>query len=152
MSKIFLSNNFIKKTCKLALNEDLYPSGDITSRLIKNNIKKKAKIISNQNGIIGGLKFAKETFNLIATKIRTSQETLCNNQLSKSLFSELNRESDVLFLLYLITKPNRKRSNINARSIKLTGFVCCNDLSQLDRDEILVEDNSPSFYHHSIQF
>ncbi len=70
MSKIFLSNNFIKKTCKLALNEDLYPSGDITSRLIKNNIKKKAKIISNQNGIIGGLKFAKETFNLIDKKIK----------------------------------------------------------------------------------
>jgi len=70
VSKIFLSNNFIKKTCKLALNKDLYPSGDITSRLIKNNIKKKAKIISNQNGIIGGLKFAKETFNLIDKKIK----------------------------------------------------------------------------------
>ena len=70
MSKIILSNNFIKNTCKLALNEDLYPSGDITSNLIKNNIKKKAKLIANQNGIIAGLKFAIQTFKLIDKKIK----------------------------------------------------------------------------------
>ena len=70
MSKIRLNNNFIKNIVKLALNEDLYPSGDITSYLIKNNIKKKAKLISNQNGIIGGLKFANQTFKLIDKKIK----------------------------------------------------------------------------------
>ncbi len=37
MSQIKLSENFIKSNVKLALNEDLYPSGDITSDLIKNN-------------------------------------------------------------------------------------------------------------------
>ena len=70
MSKILLSNQFIKSTCKLALNEDLYPSGDITSDLINNNINKKVKMISNQSGIIGGLAFAKETFKLIDKKIK----------------------------------------------------------------------------------
>ena len=70
MSKIILSNNFIRNTCKLALNEDLYPSGDITSNLIKNNIKKRAKLIANQNGIIAGLKFAIQTFKLIDKKIK----------------------------------------------------------------------------------
>ena len=70
MSKIALSNNFIKRLCQLALNEDLYPLGDITSNLLKNNIKKKTKLISNQNGIIGGTKFAKETFNLLDKKIK----------------------------------------------------------------------------------
>ena len=70
MSNILLSNQFIKSTCKLALNEDLYPSGDITSDLINNNIKKKVKMISNQSGIIGGLEFAKETFKLIDKKIK----------------------------------------------------------------------------------
>ena len=70
MSKIILSKNFIKGACKLALNEDLYPSGDITSNLIKNNITKKAKLISNQKGIIGGLEFAKQTFKLIDKKIK----------------------------------------------------------------------------------
>ena len=70
MSKIILSKNFIKGVCKLALNEDLYPLGDITSNLIKNNITKKAKLISNQKGIIGGLEFAKQTFKLIDKKIK----------------------------------------------------------------------------------
>ena len=54
----------------MALNEDLYPSGDITSDLIKNNIKKKTKLISNQNGIVGGLEFVKQTFKLIDKKIK----------------------------------------------------------------------------------
>ncbi len=70
MSNILLSNQFIKSTCKLALNEDLYPSGDITSDLINNNINKKVKMKINQRGIIGGLAFAKETFKLIDKKIK----------------------------------------------------------------------------------
>ena len=70
MSKIILSKNFIRSVCKSALNEDLYPSGDISSNLLKNNIKKKAKLISNQAGIIGGLEFAKQTFKLIDKKIK----------------------------------------------------------------------------------
>ena len=70
MSKINLSKNFIRGICKSALNEDLYPSGDISSNLLKNNIKKKVKLISNQSGIIGGLEFAKQTFKLIDKKIR----------------------------------------------------------------------------------
>ena len=70
MSKIILSKNFIRNTCKLALNEDLFPSGDITSNLLKNNIKKKIKLITNQSGIIAGLEFAKQTFNLIDKKIK----------------------------------------------------------------------------------
>ena len=70
MSKIILSKNFIKSVCKSALNEDLYPSGDISSNLLKDNIKKKVKLISNQAGIIGGLEFAKQTFKLIDKKIR----------------------------------------------------------------------------------
>jgi nicotinate-nucleotide pyrophosphorylase (carboxylating) len=68
--KIKLSKNFIINVCKLALNEDLYPSGDITSNLLRNNTKKKAKLLSNQAGIIGGLEFAKQTFKLIDKKIK----------------------------------------------------------------------------------
>ncbi len=70
MSKIQLSKNFIRSTCKLALNEDLFPSGDITSNLLENNQIKKVKMVSNEKGIIGGLKFAKETFKLIDKKIK----------------------------------------------------------------------------------
>ena len=62
MSQIKLSQNFIRNIVKLALNEDLYPSGDITSNLLKNKKIIKAKIITNQNAIIGGLLFAKTRF------------------------------------------------------------------------------------------
>ena len=70
MSKIKLSKEFIRGTVKLALNEDLYPSGDITSSLISNEKKIKVKLISNQNAIVGGLLFAKQTFTLIDNKIK----------------------------------------------------------------------------------
>ena len=70
MSQIKLSQNFIRNTVKLALNEDLYPSGDITSNLIKNKKIIKAKLITNQNAIIGGLLFAKHTFLLVDKKIK----------------------------------------------------------------------------------
>ena len=51
------------------MSEDLRPSGDITTKLIKNNNKIKAKIISNENCIIGGLNFAKEVFKYSYRKI-----------------------------------------------------------------------------------
>ncbi len=70
MSKIKLSKEFIKSTVKLALNEDLYPSGDITSALINNDKIIKVKLISNQNAVVGGLLFAKQTFSLIDDKIK----------------------------------------------------------------------------------
>jgi len=70
VSKIKLSENFIKNTVKLALNEDLYPLGDITSNLIKNNKNIKVRLISNQEAIVGGLLFAKNAFTLIDNKIK----------------------------------------------------------------------------------
>ena len=70
MSQIKLSENFIKNTVKLALNEDLYPSGDITSSLVKNNKTIRAKLIANEDAIIGGLLFAKSAFSLVDKKIK----------------------------------------------------------------------------------
>ena len=75
MSQIKLSKNFIKNNVKLALNEDLYPSGDITSGLIKNNNVIEAKLISNQDAIIGGLLFVKYTFSIIDKKIKITLKT-----------------------------------------------------------------------------
>ena len=70
MSKIKLSENFIKNTVKLALNEDLYPTGDITSNLVENSKIIKLKLILNQNAVIGGMLFAKHAFALIDNKIK----------------------------------------------------------------------------------
>jgi len=70
VSQIKLSNYYIKNIVKLALNEDLYPSGDITSNLVKNNKTIKVKLISNQQAVVAGLEFAKQTFKLIDSKIK----------------------------------------------------------------------------------
>ena len=70
MSQIKLSNYYIKNIVKLALNEDLYPSGDITSDLVKNKKIIKVKLISNQQAVVAGLEFAKQTFKLIDSKIK----------------------------------------------------------------------------------
>jgi nicotinate-nucleotide pyrophosphorylase (carboxylating) len=70
VSKIKLSKDFILNTVKRALNEDLYPSGDITSSLVKNNKNIKVKLLSNENAIVGGLLFAKQAFNLVDNKIK----------------------------------------------------------------------------------
>ena len=70
MPKIKLSKDFIRNTVKLALNEDLYPSGDITSNLINNNKIIKVKLLSNQEAIIGGLLFVHHAFNLVDPKIK----------------------------------------------------------------------------------
>ena len=70
MSQIKLSKNFIKNIVKLALNEDLYPYGDITSSLVQNNKLTKFRLIANQNAIVGGLSFAKHAFSLIDKRIK----------------------------------------------------------------------------------
>jgi nicotinate-nucleotide pyrophosphorylase (carboxylating) len=68
--KIKLTKDFIRNTVKRALNEDLHPSGDITSSLVQNDKVVKFKLLSNQNAIIGGLLFAKYAFELIDDKIK----------------------------------------------------------------------------------
>jgi len=70
VSQVKLSENYIKDRVKLALNEDLYPYGDITTSLIKNNKHIKFKLISNQNSIIAGILFAKFAFQIIDRKTK----------------------------------------------------------------------------------
>ena len=70
MSKIKLSETFIKDRVKLALTEDLYPYGDITSNLLKKSKIIEAKLISNQKAVVAGLLFTKHTFNQVDKKIR----------------------------------------------------------------------------------
>ena len=70
MSKIKLSESFIKDRVKLALTEDLYPYGDITSNLLKNNKIIEAKIVSNQKAVVAGLLFVKQSFKQVDKKIK----------------------------------------------------------------------------------
>ena len=70
MKKIVLPLTYINKIVKKALIEDVYPSGDITSNLVKNNKTIKVKLISRQQAIVAGLGFVKQTFKLIDNKIK----------------------------------------------------------------------------------
>ena len=65
------------------MSEDLRPSGDITTKLIKNNKKIKAKIISNQNCVIGGLNFAKEAFKCSDKKVIFKSNTQDGRKINK---------------------------------------------------------------------
>ena len=61
-----LNQFYIKSLVKKALDEDLKPRGDITTKLIKfKNKKVKAQIIAKQNGVISGLDFCKAAFKLV---------------------------------------------------------------------------------------
>ena len=61
-----LNQFYIKSLVKKALDEDLKPRGDITTKLIKfKNKKVKAQIIAKQNGVISGIDFCKTAFKLV---------------------------------------------------------------------------------------
>ena len=61
-----INQNYINSIVKQALNEDLRPNGDITTKLISfKNKKIKARIIAKQNGVIAGLDFCRAAFKLV---------------------------------------------------------------------------------------
>jgi nicotinate-nucleotide pyrophosphorylase (carboxylating) len=84
VSKIKLSKDFIRNAVKRALNEDLYPSGDITSSLIENDKVIKVKLLSNQNAIVGGQLFARHAFDLVDNKIKFISKKKDGSQVKKS--------------------------------------------------------------------
>ena len=133
MSIIKLSKDFIRNTVKRALNEDLYPSGDITSNLVKNNKVVKVKLLSNQNAIIGGLLFAKHAFDLVDNKIKFISKKKDGSQVKKgSLIATIEgRAKNILigervalnFLSHIsgiATKTNSFVKKVNKKS-----KICC---------------------------
>ena len=61
-----INQKYISSVVKKALDEDLKPMGDITTKLIKfSNKKIKAKIIAKQSGVIAGIDFCKQAFKLV---------------------------------------------------------------------------------------
>ena len=61
----------------------MYPGGDITSNLIKKSSVKRFKIIANQNGVIGGIEFAKNTFKIFDNKIQFHIKKKDGSQIKK---------------------------------------------------------------------
>jgi len=114
--------------------EDLQPHGDVTTQLIKNKKKLKAKIISNQKGIIGGLNFAREAFKYSDKKINFKAKMKDGRKIDKKKVVAtitgnakgiLKSERVALNFLSLIsgvaTITNKFVSKVKGKSCK----ICC---------------------------
>jgi nicotinate-nucleotide pyrophosphorylase (carboxylating) len=99
---------------KQAISEDLRPSGDITTKLIKNNKKIKAKIIVNQNCIIGGLSFAKDVFKYSDKKIKFRLKTKDGNNVKRG---------KVVAVIYGKAKPILKSERVALNFLSLISGV-----------------------------
>tara|TARA_B100000686_G_scaffold318960_1_gene369217 strand:+ start:1053 stop:1868 length:816 start_codon:yes stop_codon:yes gene_type:complete len=74
-----ITRNLVKQ----AMLEDLKPSGDITTKLLKKNRQIQAKIISSQNCVIGGIILAKEVFKYSDKKINFNSKTIDGKKIKK---------------------------------------------------------------------
>jgi len=132
--KTSLNQKHIKNIVKNDMLEDLRPDGDVTGQLIKNKKKIKAKIISNQAGIIGGLNFAKEAFKYSDKKINFKTKTKDGRKINKGKVVAiiagnakeiLKSERVALNFLSIIsgvaTITNKFVSKIKGKSCK----ICC---------------------------
>ncbi len=77
-----LKPKYIKSIVKQTLREDLNPSGDITTKAIKNK-KVIAKIVANQKCVVGGLGFAKEAFRISDKKISFKEKIKDGKKVNK---------------------------------------------------------------------
>jgi nicotinate-nucleotide pyrophosphorylase (carboxylating) len=132
--KTSLNQKYIKNLVKDAMLEDLRPNGDVTGQLIKNKKKIKAKIISNQTGVMGGLNFAKEVFKYSDKKINFKTKTKDGRKINKGKVVAiiignakgiLKSERVALNFLSLIsgvaTITNKFVSKVKGKSCK----ICC---------------------------
>ena len=133
-TKPTLNQKYIRSVVKSAMLEDLSPHGDVTTQLIKSKKKFKAKIISNQKGIIGGLNFAKEAFKYSNKKINFITKTKDGRKINKGKVVAtivgnpkeiLKSERVALNFLSLIsgvaTITNKFVSTVNGKSCR----ICC---------------------------
>ncbi len=81
-----INQKYISSLVKKALEEDLKPKGDITTKLVKfRNKKIKAKIIAKQNGVIAGIEFCKKAFKIIG------KESIFKSKIKDGKFIKKNR-------------------------------------------------------------
>ena len=95
-----INQKYINKIVKEALNEDLKPNGDITTKLLnsKNKIVK-AKIISKQSGIISGINFCKAAFKLLERKSKFSQRIKDGKKVKKNqIIAEITAKTKTILI------------------------------------------------------
>jgi len=128
-----LNQKYIKTIVQQSLREDLRPSGDITTKIIKNK-KVSAKLIAGENCIVGGLNCAKEAFKISDKKITFKPKTKDGRNIKRgkvlavlkgNASSILKSERVALNLLGLIsgvaTTTSKFVKKIKGKSCK----ICC---------------------------
>ena len=95
-----INQKYINNLVLKALEEDLKPNGDITTKLInsKNKIVQ-AKIISKQNGIISGINFCKAAFKLLERKSKFLQRIKDGKKVKKNqIIAEITAKTKTILI------------------------------------------------------
>ena len=95
-----INQKYINNLVLKALQEDLKPNGDITTKLLnsKNKIAH-AKIISKQNGIISGIDFCKAAFKLLERKSKFSPKIKDGKKIKKNqIIAEITAKTNTILV------------------------------------------------------
>ena len=95
-----INQKYINNLVLKALEEDLKPNGDITTKLLnsKNKIVQ-AKIISKQNGIISGINFCKAAFKLLERKSKFLQRIKDGKKVKKNqVIAEITAKTKTILI------------------------------------------------------
>ena len=95
-----INQKYINNLVLKALEEDLKPNGDITTKLLnsKNKIVQ-AKIISKQNGIISGINFCKAAFKLLERKSKFLQRIKDGKKVKKNqIIAEITAKTKTILI------------------------------------------------------
>ena len=95
-----INQKYINNLVLKALEEDLKPNGDITTKLLnsKNKIVQ-AKIISKQSGIISGINFCKAAFKLLDRKCKFLQRIKDGKKVKKNqIIAEITAKTKTILI------------------------------------------------------
>ena len=95
-----INQKYINNLVLKALEEDLKPNGDITTKLLnsKNKIVQ-AKIISKQSGIISGINFCKAAFKLLERKSKFLQRIKDGKKVKKNqIIAEITAKTKTILI------------------------------------------------------
>ena len=95
-----INQKYINNLVLKALEEDLKPNGDITTKLLnsKNKIVQ-AKIISKQSGIISGINFCKAAFKLLERKCKFLQRVKDGKKVKRNqIIAEITAKTKTILI------------------------------------------------------
>ena len=95
-----INQKYINNLVLKALEEDLKPNGDITTKLLNSRNKiVQAKIISKQSGIISGINFCKAAFKLLERKSKFLQRIKDGKKVKKNqIIAEITAKTKTILI------------------------------------------------------